>query len=65
MPRKVRHLIRDLNRAGFIEIAVRGDHREFVHPQFNGRVMVSGKMNGDAKPYQEQEVREAIDEVNL
>jgi predicted RNA binding protein YcfA (HicA-like mRNA interferase family) len=62
MPRKIRELIRDLKRAGFINRGGRGDHRNFEHPR-GQRVTVSGKIGADAKPYQEQEVKKAIEET--
>ena len=33
MPRKVRDLIRDLKKAGFIDRGGKGSHRNFVHPK--------------------------------
>ena len=61
MPRKIRQLIADLERAGFINRGGKGSHRDFVHPK-PVRVVISGKEGGDAKPYQEREVRKAIEE---
>ena len=61
MPRKIRELIRDIERAGFINRGGKGDHRNFEHP--NGmRVTISGQLGGDAKLYQEREVRKKIEE---
>jgi predicted RNA binding protein YcfA (HicA-like mRNA interferase family) len=62
MPRKIRELIRDLERAGFVDRGGRGSHRNYEHPG-GGRVTVSGQPGDDAKPYQEREVRRAIEEV--
>jgi len=59
MPRKVRELIRDLERAGFVDRGGRGDHRNFRHPR-GIRVALSGKPGADAQPYQEKQVRRAI-----
>ena len=64
MPRKIRELIRDLERAGFINRGGRGDHRNFEHPQ-GARVTISGQLGDDAKPYQEREVRKKIQESTL
>jgi predicted RNA binding protein YcfA (HicA-like mRNA interferase family) len=64
MPRKIRELIRDLERAGFVDRGGKGDHRNFEHPR-GLRVTLSGKAGQDAKPYQEKEVRSAIEEVQL
>lgn len=64
MPRKVRELIRDLRRAGFDEIAGgKGSHRKFVHLGYAGAVTLSGQAGDDAKPYQEKQVRTALEEV--
>ena len=61
MPRKIRELIRNLERAGFVNRGGRGDHRNFEHPQ-GARVTISGQLGDDAKPYQEREVRKKIQE---
>ncbi len=65
MPRKVRQLIRDLLSAGFGEIASggKGSHRKFVHERFAGAVTLSGNPGEDAKPYQEKQVKRAIEEI--
>ena len=65
MPRKLRELIKDLRSAGFDEIpgGSKGSHRKFVHERYAGAVTVSGQSGDDAKPYQESQVRQAIDEV--
>jgi predicted RNA binding protein YcfA (HicA-like mRNA interferase family) len=62
MPRKVRELISDLERAGFVNRGGRGSHRNFEHAQ-GARVTISGQLGDDARPYQEREVRGAIEEV--
>lgn len=66
MPRKVRELITDLLDQGFSEIAGagKGSHRKFVHASYSGAVTLSGKLGDDAKPYQEKQVRKAIEAVN-
>jgi predicted RNA binding protein YcfA (HicA-like mRNA interferase family) len=61
MPRKIRQLVRDLDKAGFVNRGGRGDHRNFEHPR-GQRVTLSGKLSSDAKPYQEREVKKAIEE---
>lgn len=61
MPRKVRELMSDLVRAGFINRGGKGHHRNDEHPR-GGRVTLSGQSGDDAKPYQEREVRRAIEE---
>jgi predicted RNA binding protein YcfA (HicA-like mRNA interferase family) len=61
MARKIRELIRDLEAAGFVNRGGKGSHRNFLHPK-GLRVTLSGKKGNDAKPYQEKEVRQAIEE---
>ena len=64
MPRKIRELIEDLTDAGFYEIVGgKGSHRKYTHMRYPGAVTLSGKPGDDAKPYQERQVRQAIEEV--
>jgi predicted RNA binding protein YcfA (HicA-like mRNA interferase family) len=57
-------LIQDLKEAGFYDIpGGKGSHRKFAHPRYRGVVTLSGKLGDDAKPYQENQVRRAIEEV--
>jgi predicted RNA binding protein YcfA (HicA-like mRNA interferase family) len=64
MARKIRELLRDLKAAGFQEISGgKGSHRKLVHLRYRGAVTLSGKLSEDAKPYQEKQVRRAIEEV--
>jgi len=58
MPRKVRQLIADLEKAGFVN---RGGHRNYIHPT-GARVTLSGNPGHDAQPYQERQVRRQIEE---
>jgi predicted RNA binding protein YcfA (HicA-like mRNA interferase family) len=59
MPRKVRQLIADLQRAGFVNRGGKGSHRNFTHPQ-GVRLLISGGEGDDAKHYQERDVRRAL-----
>jgi len=63
--RKVRELARDLRLAGFFEITGggRGSHRKFTHVRYAGAVTLSGNPGDDAKPYQEKQVKRAIEEI--
>ena len=65
MPRKIRALIQDLTDAGFYEVprGGKGSHRKFLHPRYAGAVTLSGQLGDDAKPYQEIQLRKALDEV--
>jgi predicted RNA binding protein YcfA (HicA-like mRNA interferase family) len=59
MPRKLRELIADLEKAGFVNRGGKGSHRNFIHP-LGYRVTLSGQSGTDAKHYQEKEVRRKI-----
>ena len=62
MPRKVRQLIADLEGAGFVNRGGKGSHRNFTHAK-GIRVTLSGATGDDAKPYQEKDVRRALEAV--
>ena len=64
MPPKVRKLISDLEKAGFVDRGGKGSHRNFVHPDVDKPVTISGKLGDDAKQYQIRAVRLAIEAVN-
>lgn len=63
MPRKIRDLIKNLQKAGFIDRGGKGSHRNFVHPKVTKPITISGKEGDDAKHYQEKAVRFAIEET--
>jgi predicted RNA binding protein YcfA (HicA-like mRNA interferase family) len=60
VPRKLRELIADLERAGFVNRGGKGSHRNFIHPR-GPRVTLSGQPGSDALHYQEKEVRKQIE----
>ena len=60
MPRKIRELIAELKSAGFIDRGGKGSHRNFKHAS-GVKITLSGKRGDDAKPYQERDVRKAIE----
>jgi len=61
MPRKLRELRSDLKSAGFAVDHQTGSHQVWKHPLLPGiSANLAGKDGADAKPYQEQEVRTAI-----
>jgi predicted RNA binding protein YcfA (HicA-like mRNA interferase family) len=62
MPRKIRELVRDLERAGFVNRGGKGSHRKFSHSRVRRSVVLAGKDGDDAKDYQERAVRSAIEE---
>ena len=61
MPRKIRELISDLERAGFMYRGGKGSHRNFIHGS-GVLITLSGNPGQDAKPYQEKAVRQKIEE---
>lgn len=56
MPRKIRQLIKDLEKAGFLNRGGKGSHRNFFHLK-GIAITISGKPGDDAKNYQEKEVQ--------
>jgi predicted RNA binding protein YcfA (HicA-like mRNA interferase family) len=60
MPRKIRQLISDLNRAGFELDRQKGSHRQFKHQAFSGIITLSGGDGDDAQRYQEKQIAQAI-----
>jgi predicted RNA binding protein YcfA (HicA-like mRNA interferase family) len=62
VPPRVRELIAELERAGFVSRGGRGSHRNFVHPNVTKPVTISGKPGDDAKHYQVRAVQLAIEE---
>jgi predicted RNA binding protein YcfA (HicA-like mRNA interferase family) len=61
MPRKVRQLMADLEKAGFVNRGGKGSHRNYIHPT-GARVTLSGSEDDDAKHYQERQVRRQLEE---
>ena len=49
VPLKVREVIRELERAGWLLVRTKGDHRVFRYP--DGRIaVVSGRLGDDVRP---------------
>jgi predicted RNA binding protein YcfA (HicA-like mRNA interferase family) len=64
MPRKIRELVAELERAGWVQAGGgKGSHRKFAHPRSRRKVILSGARGADAYPYQEKLVRQALLEV--
>ena len=63
MPRKIKQLIKELEKAGFINRGGKGSHRNFVHQKVTKPVTISGKISSDALHYQEKDVQKAIEEA--
>ena len=62
VPPKVRELIADLQRAGFVDRGGKGSHRNFVHPKATKPVVMTDNLGDDAKRYQVRAVQLAIEE---
>ena len=62
MAPKLRELITELERAGFVNRGGKGSHRNFVHPKVAKPVTISGNAGDDAKQYQVRAVQLAIEE---
>jgi predicted RNA binding protein YcfA (HicA-like mRNA interferase family) len=62
MPKKVKELISELARAGFVSRGGKGSHRNYSHPQ-GAKITLSGNPSHDAKRYQERDVENAIRKV--
>jgi predicted RNA binding protein YcfA (HicA-like mRNA interferase family) len=60
VPRKIRQLVAELEQAGFVNRGGKGSHRNFSHRK-GARLTLAGSPGDDAKPYQERDVRKAID----
>lgn len=63
MPPKIRDLIAELERAGFVNRGGKGSHRNFVHPDAQKPITISGTLENDAKQYQVRAVRLALKEL--
>lgn len=61
MPKKIRELMAQLEKAGFVNRGGKGSHRNYLHPK-GIRVTLSGKPSADALRYQEKEVKQRIEE---
>jgi len=63
VPRKIRQLVSELGKAGFVNRGGKGSHRNFVHAASGTHLTLSGKPGDDAKNYQEKDVKKAIDKA--
>jgi predicted RNA binding protein YcfA (HicA-like mRNA interferase family) len=61
MPRKLRELRSDLRRSGFVIDRRTGSHETWKHPTVPSvSVTLAGGDGADARPYQEDQVKEAL-----
>jgi len=63
MPPKIRDIISELLKAGFVDRGGKGSHRNFVHPAVTKPVTISGQQGEDALKYQIKAARIAIKEA--
>ncbi|MCX6575379.1 MAG: type II toxin-antitoxin system HicA family toxin [Candidatus Aminicenantes bacterium] len=62
MPKKLRELMKELEKAGFVDRGGKGSHRNYMHS--SGVILtLSGQPGDDAKPYQIKLVKEIIREA--
>jgi predicted RNA binding protein YcfA (HicA-like mRNA interferase family) len=62
MPKKIRELMGELEKAGFANRGGKGSHRNYLHP-CGTKLTIRGKPSADAKRYQEKLVKEKIKEA--
>jgi predicted RNA binding protein YcfA (HicA-like mRNA interferase family) len=52
VPRKIRELVAELERAGFVDRGGKGGHRNLVHPKVSNPIPISGASGDDVRHYQ-------------
>lgn len=57
---KIRELIKELEKYGFVNRGGKGSHRNFRHPA-GLNITISGRPGDDAKHYQIKDVKQAIE----
>jgi predicted RNA binding protein YcfA (HicA-like mRNA interferase family) len=62
VPPKIRELLSNLEKSGFVNRGGKGSHRNYEHPN-GSRITISGKLSADAKPYQEKLVKQKLEEI--
>jgi predicted RNA binding protein YcfA (HicA-like mRNA interferase family) len=65
VPRKIRDILNDYRKAGFVIVpgAGKGDHRKLKHAGLGGAVTLDGKLGSDCKHYQEKQLREQLEKL--
>ena len=64
MPRKIRELVAELERAGWMHTGGgKGSHRKFAHSRSRRKIILSGASGADAHPYLEKLAKQALLEV--
>ena len=59
MPKKIREIINELERSGFVNRGGKGSHRNFRHSA-GLDITINGILGDDAKHYQIKDVKQAI-----
>jgi predicted RNA binding protein YcfA (HicA-like mRNA interferase family) len=62
VPPKIKELIKKLESAGFIDRGEKGSHSNYKHSK-GVNITISGKPGSDAKPYQEVDVKKALERI--
>jgi predicted RNA binding protein YcfA (HicA-like mRNA interferase family) len=47
---KVRDIIKIIEKDGWYMVSTRGSHRQYKHPEKEGRVTIAGNLNHDVAP---------------
>ena len=47
---KIREVIELIEKDGWYQVAFRGSHRQYKHPEKTGRVTIAGHLNDDLSP---------------
>lgn len=64
MPRKIRQLKSSLQKAGAYQVSQEGSHTKWKHPLLPSiTVILSGGDGDDAKPYQEKNVKNMLENI--
>jgi predicted RNA binding protein YcfA (HicA-like mRNA interferase family) len=64
IPPKIRKLKATLRKAGAYQISQEGSHTKWKHPLLPSHIVVlSGSDGDDAKPYQEKDVRNMLEDI--
>lgn len=56
MPRKVGEMIKLIEEDGWYLIATKGSHRQYRHPEKQGRVTIPGKLSKELPPGTERSI---------
>lgn len=66
MPPKIRQLKASLRKAGAYQVSQEGSHTKWRHPLIpTSMLILSGHDDNDAKPYQEKNVQNLLQQISL